>query len=160
MITISRQTYFSPTDNCDAAVLNAVRLATKSIRLCDYGYSLANLTQELISLFKGGVDVSMVLDSSQSTGSTEAPEVALLKASGIPLVIGESSDHKIVHSKYIVIDDETVVSGSYNFSNSAELEDNFVDIELSPERAANFTNNWQTVHDWIVQNEPNGVFNQ
>jgi phosphatidylserine/phosphatidylglycerophosphate/cardiolipin synthase-like enzyme len=160
MINATRLTYFCPQDDAETALLAQVQSAKKTVRLCDYSYNLQNLTQILISLFKAGVDVSLVLDSSQAKGSTEVPEVTEIKSSGIPLVIGESSDHKIVHSKYVVIDDSIVCSGSYNFTNVAGQEDNFMDVETSSDRAAAFTENWQQIRQWIVTNIPTGVFNQ
>jgi len=160
MINATKLTYFCPEDDAESALIAQVQSAKKTIRLCDYSYNLENLTQDLISLHKAGVDVSLVLDSSQAKGSTEVPEVAQIKSAGIPVVIGESSDHKIVHSKYVVVDDIIVCSGSYNFTNVAGQEDNFMDVESSSDRATAFTNNWQQVHDWIVTNMPSGVFNQ
>lgn len=153
MIDATRKTLFAPYDDAESALLELVRAAKTKIRLADYSYNLENLTQALIERHNSGVDVSLVLDKSQAGGKTEVPKVAELKAAGIPMVIGTSEQHKIMHSKFVVIDSSIVASGSYNFTGTAEHEDNFLDIEHSGDRAAAFTDNWQKMHDWILANE-------
>lgn len=154
MIDVTRKTYFAPYDNAEQALLDLVTSATKKIRLADYSYNLENLTQLLIQKHQEGVDVALVLDKSQAAGNTEKPEVAQLEAAGVPLVIGTSSDHhKIMHSKFVVVDDTFVGSGSYNFTGTAEHEDNFLDVEHNLERAQAFTDTWQKMWDWIETNE-------
>ena len=160
MIDVSRKTYFSPYDNAEQALLDAVCDAKFKIRLADYSYNLKNLTDLLIEKHRNGVDVSLVLDKSQAGGKSEVPEINALKAAGVPLAIGTSSEHKIMHSKYAVIDDLIVASGSYNFTGTAEHEDNFLDVESNLDRAKAFTEVWQKMHDWIAQNQSNGIINQ
>jgi phosphatidylserine/phosphatidylglycerophosphate/cardiolipin synthase-like enzyme len=152
VIDVTRKTYFAPYDDAETAVVTLVQSAKSKIRLADYSYNLENLTQALIEAHKNGIDVSLVLDRSQSAGSTEKPRIVELASAGVPMVIGTSSEHKIMHSKFIVVDDTVVASGSYNFTGTAEHEDNFLDIEHSVERAKAFTDNWQRMHDYIETN--------
>lgn len=153
MINNTRITYFSPYQDVEHPLVAAINQATKKIRLADYSYNDPAVTQALIDAKNRGIDVSLVLDKSQSRGKTEIPEVEKLKTAGVPLVIGTSDEHKIIHVKYVIIDDLIVVSGSYNFTTAAEAEDNFMDIEYSTERATAFTQNWIVVHDWVASND-------
>lgn len=139
----------TPYDDAQKALIDLLQSATKKIRIADYSFNLEPVVQVLIDKFKSGVDVAVVLDRSQSKGKTEIPEVEQLQQAGIPLVIGSSDKGKIMHLKVAIIDDSVVGSGSYNFTNSAELEDNFFDVEHSIERAKAFTDYWQKVHDYI-----------
>lgn len=154
MINASRVTYFTPYDDAQTPLIDLLNSATKKIRLADYSFNLAPVAQVLVDKFKAGVDVSVVLDKSQASGKTEIPEVTLLKDSGVPLVVGGSDKGKIMHLKICIIDDLVVASGSYNYTGTAELEDNFEDIEHSVERATAFTAYWQKVHDYIANKTP------
>lgn len=150
MIDSTRKTYLTPYDDAQTPLVDLLLNAKKKIRMADYSYNLANLTAALIHAHQMGVDVSLVLDKSQAGGKTEVPEIAQLKAAGVPMVIGSSSKGKIMHCKFVVVDDTTTASGSYNYTGTAELEDNFEDIEVNPTRAAAFTAYWQRVYDFIV----------
>ena len=112
------------------------------------------IVELLIAQHNQGLDVALVLDKTQATGTYEMPEITKLKQAGVPMMIGTSSQRKIMHNKFTVLDDEWVQSGSWNYTNSASKEDNFFDIEHSPTRAVQFTIYWQKMWDWIKQNDP------
>lgn len=153
MIDTTRQTFFTPNDDAQTPLVNLLNSATKKIRLADYSFNLEPVVQVLIDKHQAGVDVQLVLDSSQAAGKSEVPEVEQLKAANVPMVIGTSSKGKIMHNKFVVVDDSVVASGSYNYTGTAELEDNFEDIEHSIERAQAFTAYWQTVYTYIANKE-------
>jgi len=154
MIDNTRQTFFSPDDDTQDAFLNFIKTAKVKVRLADYSFNLEPLVQLLIQQKNAGVDVQLVLDSSQATGTTEKPVIDQLKQAGVSMVIGTSSLRKIMHNKFTIIDDEWVQSGSWNYTAAASQEDNFFDIEHSPDRAQKFTMYWQKMWDWISKNEP------
>ncbi len=154
MIDNTRKTFFSPYDDTVSAFLAFVQTAARKIRIADYSFNLEPLAQLLIAKKAAGVDVSLVLDSTQAAGPTEKPVIAQLRAANVPMVIGTSSLRKIMHNKFAILDDEWVQSGSWNYTAAASKEDNFFDIEHSPDRAAKFSAYWQKMHDWIAANEP------
>ena len=149
MIDGTRKTFLTPYDDAQAPLLALLNSATKKIRIADYSFNLEPVVQILIDKFKSGIDVSVVLDKSQAAGKSEVPEVQQLKDAGVPLAIGSSSKGKIMHLKVAIVDDQWVGSGSYNFTGTADLEDNFFDVESNPTRAQAFTDYWQRVHDYI-----------
>ncbi len=154
IINSTRMTYFSPEADTISAFLDFIKTAQRKIRLADYSFNLEPLVELLIQKHQEGVDVSLVLDRSQAAGPSERPIIQQLKDGGVPLVVGTSSAHKIMHNKFTVVDDEWVQSGSWNYTGTAAKEDNFFDIEHSLDRAAVFNNKWQKMFDWISANEP------
>jgi phosphatidylserine/phosphatidylglycerophosphate/cardiolipin synthase-like enzyme len=154
VIDNTRKTYFSPQDDTLKVFLDFIASAKKKIRIADYSFNLAQVVEILIKKHKAGIDVRLVLDKSQSTGSTEKPQIAKLVAAKVPFVVGTSDLHQIMHNKFTIIDDEWVESGSWNYTNAASDENNFFDIEHSIERATIFTADWQQMYDWISANEP------
>lgn len=157
MLKISQETYFSPDEDCEAVLIAFVQSAKISVRLADYSFNLQSLTDTLIAQYAAGIDVQLVLDKSQAAGSSERPIVAELRAAGVPLVVGTSDKHRILHSKFLVVDGIAVLSGSYNFTHTASLENNYFDIAHNPLRAQAFTDAWQTMHDWIETHEEQTV---
>ena len=62
---------------------------------------------------------------------------------GVPTMI--DANHAIAHNKVIVIDGETVVTGSFNFTKAAE-EKNAENVLIirDPAVAAQYAQNWET----------------
>lgn len=63
-----------------------------------------------------GVKVEVILDKSQRTEDDSM--AGLLVEAGIPVRVDAA--HAIAHNKVMVVDDETVITGSFNFTKSAE----------------------------------------
>ena len=149
----NRQIYFSPDDDTTAAFLDFISTAKKTIRIADFSFNLVPLVDLLIKQFKAGIDVQLVLDRSQSAGKTEVPEVAALRAAGIPMEIGTSQDHKIMHNKFTIVDGTITQYGSWNYTAVASDESNFFVIDSEPVVAQAFSNYWTEMFNWIKTNE-------
>lgn len=153
MIDQSRKFYFSPQDDIGAVFVKFIQGAKKEILIADYSFNLVPLVDLLLEKAKLGVDVRLVLDRSQSKGKTEEPEVARLKEAMVPMVIGTSEDHRIMHDKYAVVDGSWVEHGSWNMTKVASLESNFIVIEHNTQIAGIFAQDWEFQWDWIEKNE-------
>jgi phosphatidylserine/phosphatidylglycerophosphate/cardiolipin synthase-like enzyme len=81
-----------------------------------YGFSSAPIAKALIDAHKRGVKILAVLDPSNETAKYS--EATFLVNAGIPTLIDDQ--HAIAHSKVMVIDDTTVITGSFNFTKKAE----------------------------------------
>jgi phosphatidylserine/phosphatidylglycerophosphate/cardiolipin synthase-like enzyme len=151
--------YFAPEDSTIQPIIDLVSNATKSIYIWDYSFNLVPLVDILIEKFKAGVDVYLTLDKSQSVGSTEAPEVTACREAGIPIVIGTSDLHQILHDKVVIVDGSQVLYGSFNLTGAAAKEVNNYCID--PEIAV-VNIYWQSgvlVTNWCIANQPTGVSN-
>ena len=151
--------YFAPQDSTIEPIIDMVSSAEKSIYIWDYSFNLVPLVDILISKFKAGLTVYLTLDKSQSVGSTEAPEVTACREAGIPIVIGTSDLHQILHDKLVIVDMKQVLYGSFNLTGAAAKEVNnyCIDPELSVVNAY-----WQSgvlVTNWCITNESSGVSN-
>lgn len=133
--------------------MDYLNLAKKSLLIADYSFNLPQLGTVLPALKAKGVDVRLVLDKSQSKGKNEAKLLTELQTAGIDMVIGTSSDHKIMHSKFSIIDDSLCQYGSWNYTVEASDESNFYFIDPTPEVIQALTNDWGRMYDWIKSNE-------
>lgn len=111
------QVRFSPKGGCTEAIVEALQGARKTVRVQAYSFTSDPIAKALSKAHDRGVDVRLILDRSQETArSSEAVPLAL---AGVPVWI--DADHGIAHNKVMVIDGETVVTGSFNFTQGGEL---------------------------------------
>ena len=89
---------------------------------------------------KRGVKVEAILDKSQRR--EKYTSATLLANSRIPTFIDDA--HAIAHNKIIIIDGQTVITGSFNFTKAAE-EKNAENVLIinSPELAKLYIENWK-----------------
>ena len=77
------------------------------------------MARSLVNARKRGVAVQVILDKSQRSEKYSSAD--FLQHAGIPTFI--DAQHAIAHNKIMVINDATVITGSFKFTKAAE-EDN------------------------------------
>ena len=108
--------YFSPNGGATEAIVEAIADAKTQILVQAYSFTSAPIAKALIEAHKRGVKILAVLDKSNVTQNYSA--ATFLVNVGIPTLI--DAEHSIAHSKVMVIDTTTVITGSFNFSKAAE----------------------------------------
>lgn len=108
--------HFSPRDGTIAALVGYIGMANKSIRVLAYSFTSADISNALIEARKRGVDVQVVLDRSVPTEKNSM--LPKILNAGIPALIDKT--HKIAHSKVILVDDEWIETGSFDYTENAE----------------------------------------
>ena len=85
--------------------------------------------------------MQVILDKSQRTERYSS--ATFLADEGIPTYIDPF--HKIAHNKVMIIDGQTVITGSFNFTKSAETgnAENVLLILHAPELAKRYGDNWK-----------------
>ncbi len=136
----SIESFFSPRGGCTNAVVKALGGAKESILVQAYSFTSAPIAQALLAASKRGVKVQIILDKSQRTANYS--EADFTAHAGIPTFI--DAKHAIAHNKVIVIDSETLITGSFNFTKAAEQSnaENLLIIH-DPVLAARYTDNWK-----------------
>lgn len=134
------EVYFSPKGGCTEAIVSALGAAQQTVLVQAYSFTSKPIFAALVAAQKRGVKVQLVLDRSNlSQKSSEADDAV---DSGIPVLI--DSKHEIAHNKVMVIDDELTITGSFNFTHNAEMNnaENLLLIR-SKELAARYADNWR-----------------
>jgi phosphatidylserine/phosphatidylglycerophosphate/cardiolipin synthase-like enzyme len=133
--------FFSPNGGCTDAVVSAIDQARKNVLVQAYSFTSAPIAQALVNAKRRGVDVQVILDKSQR--SERYSGATYLANEGIPVSI--DSDHRIAHNKVMIIDGQTVITGSFNFTKSAESgnAENVLLILHAPELASKYAENWK-----------------
>lgn len=116
------EAYFSPYEDIEGLIVDKLKVAGGTIRCSLYGITNSRITEVLINRVSSGVDIKLCLDKTQSAGKHSTHRE--LKDAGVEVVIKKTG--VLEHNKFCVIDNKTVVMGSYNFSNSAQKQDNSI----------------------------------
>jgi phosphatidylserine/phosphatidylglycerophosphate/cardiolipin synthase-like enzyme len=141
---------FSPPlpDGCDPsrAIEGAIGAARASILVQAYEITPGPLVRALIEAHRRGVAVRAIVDYKQLTDrryNQDAIAVGQLAASGIPVMVDHPSG--LMHDKLMIIDGQTVLTGSFNYTYSAEHRnvENLLVIH-DPALAAQYEAHWQS----------------
>lgn len=108
--------YFSPNEGAEDAILYALDNAKSEIRVQAYSFTSKKIANALAGAKRRGVVVEVILDKSQETQRYSM--AGFLAEQGVPTFIDHS--HAIAHNKVMLIDHDTVITGSYNFTKSAQ----------------------------------------
>jgi len=108
--------YFSPDDMAALQIVDALESATESIVFMAYSLTLDLIADTMLSRAAAGVIVEGVMEADQASNS--GSDVERLIEGGVDLRLDGNMDK--MHHKVIIIDGEIVITGSYNFSRSAE----------------------------------------
>lgn len=106
---------FSPKDDVIGAMIDEVSRAQKSIHFMIFSYTRSDLSAAMVERIEAGIPVQGVIET---TGSeTEFSEMRTIICAGGN--VRQDGNNGILHHKVIIIDEQVVITGSFNFSNNA-----------------------------------------
>ena len=122
-------------------MLNAITEAKTDIRVQAYLFSYAPIAQALADAQNRGIQVRIILDKNQKTSTHSS--VNFFTAHHIPTKFDES--FHTAHNKIIIVDDNTVITGSFNFIKTAEEKnaENVLIIRGNKKLADLYIKNWE-----------------
>ena len=133
------ESYFSPTDGTASKIVDAINTANYSLDVAMFTFTDNDLGDAVVAAKNRGVNVRCIIENVSYFGS----EYNKLVSAGIPVISHENVAYDF-HHKYCIIDavnsssDPIVVTGSHNWSNSANDE---------------YDENTLIIHDAIVANQ-------
>ena len=122
-------------------VLQTINGAHKSIYMATYSFTSKPIAEALAAAYKRGVDVKIVSD--QKANGAKYTAVTYLANAGVP--IRTNGNYAIFHNKFMVIDGQTVETGSFNYTAAAwkSNAENAIVISGNPQLAAVYFKEWQ-----------------
>ncbi|HVN48994.1 MAG TPA: phospholipase D-like domain-containing protein, partial [Bacteroidota bacterium] len=134
------QLFFSPSDGTTAKIINTINKATNNIDFCLLTFTRSDIANALIALEKKGLKIRGVLSNNTDQGSV----FDTLKNSGVDIFLKNNTDVSgFLHHKYGIIDAGTkassqyVITGSHNWTSSAENSNNENTLIINNTRIAN-----------------------
>jgi len=142
-ITLPKDTlvrvFFSPNGGCTDAIIDTINKSKSEILVQAYIFTSEPIAKALLDAHKRGVKVSVILDKSQKKNGYSS--ATFFTNQGIPAYI--DSNHARAHDKVMIIDQETVITGSFNFTKAADIQNSEnVLIVRSSELAGLYRENW------------------
>lgn len=109
------ENYFSPSGGAQKAILDRLKAATKSIRVTAFSFTDDSMASVLKLKQKAGLLVQGVFETRNNSGL--GAQFDPLRKAGVDIL--QDGNCYTLHSKIMIIDDKTVVMGSYNFTSAA-----------------------------------------
>jgi len=137
------EVYFSLSDNPQKIIIKNINQAEAFINIAMYVFTDKEIALPLIDAQKRGVKVRVYLDRSQIESTYSVSRLLVQK--GIKVRI--STNNYIMHNKFAIIDNRLLLTGSYNwtFSANSRNDENLIVID-DPEVISIFQN--QFVNLW------------
>jgi phosphatidylserine/phosphatidylglycerophosphate/cardiolipin synthase-like enzyme len=111
--------YFSPRGGCENQVINWINKANSSIHVLIYSFTLDSVGNALIEALGRHIEVKIVFEKGQIGQSSEYQR---LRNSAVD--VRNDTNPSYMHDKIMIVDGKIVLTGSFNWSNNAENENN------------------------------------
>lgn len=107
--------YFSPGVDCLNAIIYQIQRATKSLQICVFTITDDRISNEIKAAEERGVNIKVISDGHKAhdLGS----DIFHLAGNGINIREDNTPEH--MHHKFAIVDGDTLINGSYNWTRSA-----------------------------------------
>lgn len=148
LILVKVEVFFSAKDGCEDKIINAIESAGKTIKVAVYSFTSRKIGDALIKK-NLSVDIKVITDGEQA--QNKFSKHTFLIKNGVKVKIMDYSDQKRkfltpkMHHKFMIVDDKLVITGSYNFTASAEEfnDENCVFIYDAPDVIKKFNDEFE-----------------
>ena len=148
--------YFSPNGGAKQAILRQINSAKESIDIAMFAFTSREIGQAVLDAHRRGIKIRIILDQKQAEEKFSRYPIFLQE--GIPVKLLPVSGKKFVkglmHNKFAIVDKQVVITGSYNWTASAE-EINYENLliikshELAKRYEEYFDSMWKKAGDGI-----------
>jgi len=112
------EVYFSPNGGARQRLVRAIEESRKTIDIAVYNFTAYELADALYAAQVRGVHVRVLVD--REMAETGGAVMRRLRLNGVPVRSLGVPEASLMHHKFAVFDEHLVVTGSYNWTNSAE----------------------------------------
>jgi phosphatidylserine/phosphatidylglycerophosphate/cardiolipin synthase-like enzyme len=141
----SLSVYESPNGGCESVILDEIRSARQRILVQAYSFTSPPIYKALAAAKARGVDVRILVDKEARSTDFKGAGARYEIDHGVQIAVDEIAGKGVAHSKVMIIDAGTVITGSYNFSRLAETTnvENLLIFRDSPEVVRGYTKLWE-----------------
>ena len=142
--------YFSPPDNAASAIIEQIARSRSEVLVQAYGFTHNGIAQALVQAHHRGVKVQVIMDAKSAKTNRYVTEILDRER----MTYRWDGKHAIAHNKVMIIDQDVIITGSFNFTNSAQSRnaENLL-ILRSPALAIEYRENWMD-HWGHSRNQP------
>ncbi len=137
------RTAFAPDYDVARFIVNELRQAEQSIYFMAFSFTHDGIGKIMKTRFQDGLDVRGVFETRGA--DSDYAEYTSMQALGMAVI--KDNNKWAMHHKVIVIDGQTVITGSFNFSKNASRtnDENVLIIQGNTDIARLYTEEWQRV---------------
>jgi phosphatidylserine/phosphatidylglycerophosphate/cardiolipin synthase-like enzyme len=117
--TVILGVYFSPRGGGEKQVIRWIDRANSTVHVLIYSFTDDAIGDAVLRAYQRGVEVKIVLEKTQVS---KYSEYWRLRAAGVPA--RNDTNPSLMHDKVAVIDGSIVLTGSFNWSDAAENDNN------------------------------------
>lgn len=134
---------FSPNGGGERMIARAIEQARSQILVAAYSFTARPIAMALIAAEQRGVHVFVVLDAKENSDNGRYAKGAELARAGVPIRL--DSRYAIMHNKFMVIGQTTVITGSYNYTYSAAHRnaENVLVLRGNAQLASLYAHSWE-----------------
>lgn len=117
----AQEVYFAPYDDCEARAMAVLDTARRTVDVAQYNIRNERFVAKLDELRARGVAVRIVVDAKNAARDYNTVD-DLIEAMGFDLVRHENTRaaYAIMHHKFTIVDGAVVMTGSYNWNETAQ----------------------------------------
>ena len=112
---VIQEAFFSPEDDCVNAIRGYLRAARTTLYLCVFTITDDRISREILQCHQRGVAVKLISDNEKAVDP--GSDIKSLAQAGLSVRIDTTVNH--MHHKFAIIDEEILLTGSYNWTRSA-----------------------------------------
>lgn len=141
--------------DAEGQLISQLSASQKTLDVAIYEFTDTKIADAIAAAKKRGVTVRLISDRECSSEAAPKKALGIVKAAGIPIKI--NSHQGIMHLKVSIIDDSITTTGSFNYTKSAQSEndENLVVInntQISQQYESQFDRMWNNTADFISWN--------
>lgn len=107
--------YFSPSPSCKERIIKEASSAKKTIKIAIFDFTNKEIAVAIESAIKRGIKVMILTDKSQK----EKQDSIILRIKNKGALVKFNTLYRLEHNKFAIFDEEVVLTGSANWTNSA-----------------------------------------
>ena len=139
-----------PKFDCTKAIIDLFDQAKISVHVAIYSLTEPNIVDAMIRANKRGVKVEIIADKIESKKASQADMIKKLLNAGVEIKLALHQQH-LMHNKVAIFDNQTICTGSFNWSVNAEK---YNDENLLVVDGSDLANDYEKyVFQRILQNE-------
>ena len=133
--------YFSPDGECEAKVIEWIGKANYKLHILIYSFTLDSVGDALVDAQDRGIEVKAVFEKSQIS---QYSEYWKLRNAGVP--VRNDTNSNSMHHKVMIVDDAVVLTGSFNWSQNGQENNNENLVIIDDENVAfNYSKEFQNI---------------
>ena len=117
--------YFSPSGKCEETIIEEIEKAKTYIHIAMFHFTNGRIARALVKVSRQGTKTKVIMDEMRASDIYSKSRFLKSKGVNVKLMKGPYRENKgsktgLMHNKFAVIDGKRVITGSYNWTNSAE----------------------------------------